>query len=77
MAKKRNKQTDKSKQKRDSIFTEAWENMNSDLQNILPSFLANKLQDGQNKLWVMVVVMIVELVVLGVVVKLLYDWFVS
>lgn len=76
MAKKKlNKQTRKSERRRDSVFTEAWENMNDDLSRVMPNFIASKLQGGKNKLWVMIIVTVVELVILGVLGKLLYDWF--
>ncbi len=58
----------------DSVFKEAWENMNNDMSRILPNFLSRYLQKKEGKMWVMVVVTLVELTVLGVVGKLIYDW---
>lgn len=72
--KKQNKSPQKPTQNKDSVFAEAWENMNNDMARIMPAFIANKLQGGKNKLWVMVAITLVELVVLGVIGKLLYDW---
>ena len=76
MTEKRKKQPGTGKQKRDSIVSEAWENMNEDLARVLPSFITDRMKGGKNKVWLMVVVAIVELVVLGVIVKLAYDWFI-
>lgn len=76
MAKKK-QQNKKQKKHQQSVVSEAWENMNEDLARVLPSFISDRLQGGKNKLWVMIVIMIVELIVLGVIVKLVYDWFVS
>lgn len=76
MAKKKQKKlANKPSQRKDSVFTEAWTNMSDDMSRVMPDFIVNKLQGGKNKLWVMIVVTVVELVVLGVVGKLLYDWF--
>ncbi len=61
--------------KQDSVVKEAWENMNNDFSKVLPAFVTRRLQKKEGKLWVMVVVTLVELLVLGVVGKLLYDWF--
>lgn len=63
------------KKARDSVFKEAWENMNHDANRVMPDFLAKRLQSRKNKVWVMVIITFVELVVLGVVGKFLYDWF--
>ena len=76
MAKKK-QQNKKQKKHQQSVVSEAWENMNEDLARVLPSFISDRLQGGKNKLWVMIVIMIVELIVLGVIVKFVYDWFVS
>jgi hypothetical protein len=62
---------------RDSVFKEAWENMNDDMARIMPGFLAKRLQGRKGKAWVMVVITLVELVVLGAVGKFAYDWFVN
>lgn len=76
MAKKK-QQNKKQKKHQQSVVSEAWENMNEDLAKVLPLSISDRLQGGKNKLWVMIVIMIVELIVLGVIVKLVYDWFVS
>ena len=62
---------------RDSVFKEAWENMNNDMSRFVPSFLAKRAPKGKGKAWVVVVVTLVELLVLGVVSKFVYDWFVK
>jgi len=61
--------------KPDSVFKEAWENMNDDMARVMPDFLAKRLQGRKGKAWVMVVITLVELLVLGVVGKFVYDWF--
>jgi hypothetical protein len=78
MNKKQNKKkpTPKKKQQ-DSVFTEAWENMSEDMAKIMPDFLQKGLKGGKRKAWVMVAITFVELVVLGVVGKFVYDWFVK
>ncbi len=63
--------------KQDSVFTEAWENMSADMAKIMPAFLQRGLKGGKRKVWVMVAMTFVELVVLGVVGKFIYDWFVE
>lgn len=65
------------KKPQDSVFKEAWENMNDDMAKIMPDFLAKRLQNRKGKAWVMVVITIVELVVLGAIGKFVYDWFVK
>lgn len=65
------------KKPRDSVFKEAWENMNHDASRVMPDFLAKRLQTRKGKVWVMVIVTFIELVVLGVVGKYIYDWFVG
>ena len=62
---------------KDSVFREAWDNMNEDLARVLPGFLAKRLRGGKGKLWVVAAITLVELVVLGAVCKLTYDWFVK
>jgi hypothetical protein len=61
--------------KQDSVFSEAWENMSEDFGKFTPAFLQKGLKGGKRKVWVMVAVTFVELVVLGVVGKFIYDWF--
>ena len=78
MSKKQYKKKSSPKKKRqDSVVTEAWENMNNDMAKIMPDFVAKRLQKPKGKVWVMVVLTFVELVVLGVAGKFVYDWFVG
>lgn len=63
--------------RQDSVFKEAWENMNNDMARIMPSFMTRRLQKKKSKLWVVVCVTLLELVVLGVIGKLIYDWLVG
>ena len=65
------------KQQQDSVFKEAWENMSEDIAKFMPGFLTKGLKGGKRKAWVMVAITFVELVVLGVVGKFLYDWYVK
>lgn len=75
MSKKPQKQRPVTKKKpQDSVFKEAWENMNEDMGKVMPDFLAKRLQDRKGKVWVMVAITFLELVVLGVVGKFIYDW---
>lgn len=75
MGKKKGRQQPTSAKKpQDSVFKEAWENMNEDMGKVMPDFLAKRLQDRKGKLWVMVAITFVELVVLGVIGKFIYDW---
>ncbi|MEJ2470835.1 MAG: hypothetical protein P8Y91_10105 [Desulfuromonadales bacterium] len=60
--------------KPDNVFREAWQNMNADLSRILPGFLSRRLQQRKGKLWVVILMTLFELLVLGVIGKLLYDW---
>jgi len=62
---------------KDSVFTEAWENMSEDMGKFLPEFLVRRLQDRKGRAWAMIAMTFVELVVLGVVGKFVYDWFVN
>ena len=77
MSKKHSKQHPAAKKKhQDSVFREAWENMSEDMGKVMPDFLAKRLQDRKSKAWLMVVITFVELAVLGVIGKFVYDWFV-
>lgn len=53
-----------------SVFAEAWQNMSADMEKILPK----KLHGRKNKFKFGLVLLLVELVVLGVGGKLIYDW---
>jgi hypothetical protein len=78
MSTKRNKARSlPNKKHQDSVFKEAWENMNSDMVRVMPDFLAKRLQSRKGKIWVMVAITFVELLVLGVIGKFAYDWFVT
>ena len=48
--------------------------MNQDMARIMPGFLVKRLQGRKGKAWVMVVMAIVELLILGVIGKLVFDW---
>jgi hypothetical protein len=63
--------------KQDSVFKEAWENMSEDFGKFIPDSLQKGLKGGKRKAWVMVAITFVELVVLGVIGKFVYDWFVT
>jgi hypothetical protein len=65
------------KKHQESVFKEAWENMNEDMAKVLPGFLAKRLQGRKRKVWVLTVITFVELVVLGAIGKLVYDWLVK
>lgn len=78
MSTKRNKPRSlPSKKHQDSVFKEAWENMSTDMARVMPDFLAKRLQSRKGKIWVMVAITFVELLVLGVIGKFAYDWFVT
>ena len=49
--------------------------MNEDMGRIMPAFLVKRLQGHKGKAWVMVVMAVVELVILGVIGKFVFDWF--
>ncbi len=78
MSKTQNKKKPVHKKKQqDSVFTEAWENMSEDMAKFMPDFLQKGLKSGKRKVWVLAAITFVELVVLGVVGKFVYDWFTS
>jgi len=78
MSKKiQSKKTTPVKQHQESVFREAWDNMNRDMAKVMPDFLAKRLQGRKGKVWVVVALTLVELLVLGVVGKLVYDWIVK
>ena len=74
MSNKQKKKKSVSSKQQDSVFKEAWGNMNDDMARVMPDFIAKRLRKKEGKLWLMVVVTLVELIVLGVVGKFLYDW---
>jgi hypothetical protein len=61
----------------DSVFKEAWENMNEDMSRFMPKFITKRRPKGKGKVWVVVVVTLVELLILGVIGRLVYGWFVK
>jgi hypothetical protein len=63
------------KKHQQSVFKEAWENMNEDMARIMPGFLVKRLQGSKGKTWVMVFMAVVELLILGVIGKFVFDWF--
>jgi len=63
----------KKKPQQESVFKEAWDNMSNDMSKILPEKLRNKKDKKKFVLWLA----ILELVVLGVVGKFLYDWLIG
>jgi hypothetical protein len=71
------KKTAASHNRQDSVFKEAWENMNNDMSRFMPDFLTRRMPKGKGKVWVVVLVTLVELLVLGFVGKLIYDWIVQ
>jgi hypothetical protein len=71
------KQRSQNKKPQESVFKEAWGNMNDDMFRVMPGFLTKLLKDRKSRMWVMVAVTCVELIVLGVVGKFIYDWFVQ
>jgi len=71
---KKKKTASQAPQRRDSLLDEAWGNMRDDLSRFLPDFLTRRLQRRQGNLWLMLVVLLLELVVIGVVGKLIYNW---
>ena len=62
---------------RDGILKEAWDHMREDLSRILPAPLLEKFGQGRRSWHLMLLITILELVVLGVVGKFIYDWLVS
>lgn len=61
------------KQKQESVFKEAWDNMSNDMAKILPEKLQKRKGKKKFALWLA----ILELVVFGVLGKFLYDWLTS
>jgi uncharacterized protein HemX len=71
------KKTTSSQNHQDSVFKEAWQNMNEDMSSFMPEFITKRRLKGKGKVWVVVVVTLVELLILGVVGKFVYDWLVK
>ena len=53
-----------------SVFREAWQNMSADIDKHLPQ----KLRGGKPKGKFAVVVLLIELIVFGLIGKLIYQW---
>jgi len=75
--KKKSRQPGPAQRPQDSVFREAWENMNADMARFMPKFLQKRKPKGKGKLWVVIAVTLFELLVIGVVGKFLYDWLVK
>lgn len=58
------------KKKQDSVFKEAWDNMSADMDKFMPE----KLQGKQGKKKFVLWLFILEVLVLGVIGKLVYNW---
>ena len=71
------KKQSSSKKHNESVFQEAWENMQSDLSKIMPDPLLKLLQIRKRNVWMMALFIVFELVLIGFVGKLIYDWFVK
>lgn len=61
-------------EQRDSVLKEAWDNMNSDFAKVVPGFVSRGFRKKGRRLWVVVVITLLELLVLGIVGKLIYEW---
>ena len=68
------KKTTTSQDGQDSVFKEAWQNLPADMSRFMPEFITKRRLKGKGKVWVVVVVTLVELLILGVVGKFVYDW---
>ena len=69
MAKKK-PSNQKANPKQQSVFQEAWSNMMGDMDKILPE----KLKGGEGKKKFVLWLFILEVVVLGVIGKVVYEW---
>ena len=69
MAKKRQRTLPK---QRSSVFREAWDNMSADMNRLLPERVRQRQGKKKFVLWLF----LLELVVVGVVGKFLFDWWV-
>ena len=58
------------KSKQDNVVKEAWENMTNDFNNLMPTSLRGKATKKKFVLWLF----IIEIVLLGIVGKLIYTW---
>ena len=58
------------KKKQESVFKEAWNNMSEDFNGLMPESFRQRKGKKKFVLWLF----ILELVVLGIVGKLIYQW---
>jgi len=63
----------KQQSKRQGILQEAWQNMMNDMDRVLPE----KLHGAQGKKKFVLWLFVLEVVVIGVIGALIYDWFFS
>ena len=63
--------------RQDSVFKEAWENMQNDFSRFMPGFLTKRIPKGKGKAWIVALLTLLELLILGVVGKIVYDWIVK
>lgn len=73
MAKKTKPPAKKPSTGQESILREAWANMSRDFQKLLPEKLRKRIDKKKAVFWLF----ILELVVLGVIGKLIYEWWVG
>ncbi|HKL27223.1 MAG TPA: hypothetical protein VJ910_13445 [Desulfuromonadales bacterium] len=59
---------------RQGIVKEAWDNMRRDLSRFLPAAAVEKLGKGRRSWQLMLLIAVLELIVLGILGKLAYDW---
>lgn len=60
-----------------SVFREAWDNMSEDFSRFMPSFFTKKFKNSRYKIWIVLFITLAELLVLGVIGKLAYDWLIK
>jgi hypothetical protein len=65
------------KKRPDSVLKEAWDNMTADFAKLLPASVAGSPGRRRRGWKVVVIVTVLELIVLGVVGKFVYDWLVG
>jgi len=63
----------KQQKKRESVFKEAWENMSRDFERLMPERLRERKGKKKFVLWLFVL----ELLVLGVVGRFVWEWLVG
>lgn len=65
------------KKRPDSVLKEAWDNMTADFAKLLPASVSGSPGRRRRGWKVVVIVTVLELIVLGVVGKFVYDWLVG